>query len=294
MIYDVVAGTAVSLGPGSPAVFSPDGTKFAWVANAAHPAPGEVWLLDMRTQQRQSLGPGRMLEWYDNERLSILQPNANLRESVNVTNMQRSHALAPVAGEFIRLMQDGNALVRTFRQQPPNTSFFTVRMPDGRALVEFEAHAAAPAGPGEIVLATTPQNGMTNIFVVNVNSGVAEFIATSRWTAPNWPLGGSADFVVWTEGYCGPGEGKTRFFDRRSRAITEIDASLWVYMSPGGLIGAGEFGPSELIDPRTLQYTAVLPSRVGTMNPPIDVSWSIDYRYASVGQVLGHGGLCGL
>jgi hypothetical protein len=39
-----------------------------------------------------------------------------------------------------------------------------------------------------------------------------------------------------------------------------------------------------LIDPETLQYTAVLPSS--------EAQWSSDYRYASVGQVGGHGGLC--
>ena len=34
----------------------------------------------------------------------------------------------------------------------------------------------------------------------------------------------------------------TRFLDRRTGAVTELDRSLWVTMTPGGLIGAGEFG----------------------------------------------------
>ena len=76
-------------------------------------------------------------------------------------------------------------------------------------------------------------------------------------------------------------------------AVTELDRSLWVTMTPGGLIGAGEFGPSDLIDPRTLQYVAVLPPRAGQTGPAIDVSWSPDYKWASRGQAFGHGGYCG-
>jgi hypothetical protein len=293
MLYDVIARTELNLGPGSPGVFSPDGSKFAWVAGAAYPAPGEVWLMEIATAERRSLGPGRAPQFYDNNRLAVLQPNANLVDVIDLTNNQRSHPSPPVQGEFIQLLLDGTALVRTLYPPSQLVSSYTVRFADGRRLLEFEAHVAAPAGPGEIVLATEPRNGMTNIFIVDVRRGAAEFVATSSWTPPNWPLGASADFVVWTEGYCGPGEGKTRFLDRASGAITELNAGLWVTMTPGGLIGVGEFGPAALIDPRTLQYVAVLPSRAGTNNPPIDVRWSLDFRYASIGQTLGHGGLCG-
>jgi hypothetical protein len=239
MVYDVVAGTELNLGPGSPAVFSPDSKRLAWVAAAARPAAGEVWLMDLQTGERISLGPGRLPQFLDSERLAVYQPSANLFEVINLTNNQRSHPSTPVAGEVVRLLPDGTALVQTLRQQTPNASGYTLRLPDGRRLLEFEALAAAPAGPGELVVATSPQDGTTNIFIVNVASGVAEFVATSRWTPPSWPLGASADFVVWTEGYCGASQGKTRPFERRNRAITEIDASLWVTMTPAGLIGAG-------------------------------------------------------
>jgi hypothetical protein len=85
----------------------------------------------------------------------------------------------------------------------------------------------------------------------------------------------------------------TRVLDRRTGAVTELDQSLWVTMTPGGLIGAGEFGPSDLIDPRTLQYVAVLPPQARQTGPAIDVTWSPDYKWASRGEPRGHGGLCG-
>jgi len=132
-----------------------------------------------------------------------------------------------------------------------------------------------------------------NIFIVKVTTGQAQFIATSRFSPPSWPLGASADFVVWTEGYCGAAQGKTRVYDRRGGIVTELDQSLWVTMTPGGLIGAGEFGPAALIDPRSLQYVAVLPSKAGQTGPAVDVSWSPDFKYASRGQAFGHGGYCG-
>jgi hypothetical protein len=75
--------------------------------------------------------------------------------------------------------------------------------------------------------------------------------------------------------------------------VTGLDQSLWATVTPGGLIGTGEFGPSDLIDPRTWQYVAILPARAGGSGPAIDVNWSPDYKYASRGQAFGRGGYCG-
>jgi hypothetical protein len=125
----------------------------------------------------------------------------------------------------------------------------------------------------------------TNIFLVHIPTGQAVFVATARAYPPNWPMIADERYVMWTEDYCPRLEGKTRIFDRRTGRITETDATLWLDgFTPDGLIASGPFGADELIDPETLQYTAVI--------PPSEAVWSPDYRYASVGQVGGHGGLC--
>jgi hypothetical protein len=139
----------------------------------------------------------------------------------------------------------------------------------------------ASGAPNEFGVA--PQT--TNIFLVFIALGQAVFIATSPAYGPNWPLIADEDFVAWTEDYCAPAPGRTRLFDRGTSEIRELDATLWLdSFTPDGLLAAGAFGAEELIDPESLQYTAVL--------PPSEAQWSSDYRYASVGQVGGHGGLC--
>ena len=199
---------------------------------------------------------------------------------------------------------------------------YVVEANEGRVIYQFRALQALPAGKGEFMIATSPvcddgsgrliwceevlarmeagskpgdikyARGSTNIFVVDVASGKARFIATVAYNPPtnirpfNWPLSADSNYVVWTEQYCGQTRGKTRIYDRRSGRIRELDATLWVRMAVG-LLGAGEFGSKALIDPATLQYRTVLPDNLG------DTAWSPDYRYAAVGQNLGHGGLCG-
>jgi hypothetical protein len=90
--------------------------------------------------------------------------------------------------------------------------------------------------------------------------------------------------VVWTDNYCDGGH--TRVYDRQSKKITEVEASLWPVAMVDGLIFEGPFGGRALIDPATLEYRTALPPGVG------DTSWSPDHRYASLGQYGGHGGLC--
>jgi hypothetical protein len=143
-------------------------------------------------------------------------------------------------------------------------------------------------------VATPPQNGTTNIFIVDIDSGQAVFIATSDYSPPNWPLAANADYVMWTEDYCGLPPGKTRRYDRRTASLTELDATLWATFTPDGLIAAGEFGERILIDPETLEVLVAVPDRGpgANLDSASDVSWSPDYRYFTRGFAGGHGGLC--
>jgi hypothetical protein len=133
--------------------------------------------------------------------------------------------------------------------------------------------------------------GTTNLYILDLAAGTSRFVATSRYNLQtlmhneNWPLAADANHVVWTDGYCGPPQGKTRIYDRKAGTITELNEKFWFTLRNGKL-GLGEFGARTVIDPGTLQYLGVLPAVSG------DVRWSNDYRYAAVTAPAGHGGLC--
>jgi hypothetical protein len=176
-------------------------------------------------------------------------------------------------------------------------SVFTLADPaSGRALLQFEAYKAVPAGSGALAVATVPRpddpsaplwerTGTVNIFLVDIGTGRAAFIATSRYADPNWPLAANERYVMWTEAYCGMPAGKTRLYDRRTARMIEVDATLWGTFTPGGLIADGAFGPKAFIDPETWQYRAVIRGAG-------DTGASASFRYVTAGQSGGHGGLC--
>jgi hypothetical protein len=61
-------------------------------------------------------------------------------------------------------------------------------------------------------------------------------------------------------------------------------------LTPAGLLAAGSFGATALIDPKMASFVTVIP---GTPDGWAgDVSWSSDYRFASHGPYGGHGGIC--
>ena len=194
----------------------------------------------------------------------------------------------------------------------------------GASVRQFSAIVAAPAGPHELVIATPPRctaadgrigwcedilgplrptldranpnpaygTGTTNIFLVDITTGAAEFVATATYNpyvfyfAMNWPLIANEDYVIWTESFCGQPQGKTRIYDRASGEITELDGSYWVRWH-GDFVGIGELSSGAIFDPATLEYVAVAPEGLS------DAVWSPDLRYVGVGAVLGHGGHCG-
>ena len=190
----------------------------------------------------------------------------------------------------------------------------------GEIIMALEANRVEPAGFGHIVIATTPlcneakwitecptlltkleaQNattgsrvavgGTTNIFLVDLATGEATFVATATYNPltgswpMSWPLVADENYVIWTESYCGEPRGLTRIYDRATGQITELNVSDWLTLSDGRL-GFGEQGATSVIDPVTLEYLAVLPELSG-------VSWSPDLKYAAVGQALGRAGVC--
>jgi hypothetical protein len=306
MIYDVVAETEVNLGRGSMGRFSPDSTRMVWIRRSADSFnDGEARIIDLRTMEQRSLGPGRLATFADDDHVEIARPGSNESEIVDL----RSGAVTPVTGlpnfqpSATRLTPEGYALKQThLDEQSFARSLFTLTDPaDARVLLEFEAWYAKPAGAGALVVATIPETTpgagptpeiagavrqTTNIFLLDIGTGRTTFVSTSPAHGPNWPMIADERYVVWTEDYCSQPPGTTRIYERASGMITAVDASLWLdTFTPDGLIAAGAFGAKALVNPQSLQYIAALPAGG-------DSSWSANYRYASM-EVIGHGGLCG-
>jgi hypothetical protein len=350
VVYDVLSGKETNLGPGT--VTSPafGENKMVFVAE------NEAWLVDLGTYARTSLGRANAAFFLDKDRIIIIefQSRNAIYDIRTGTRTQASASVAAFSDSLVTDQETGNLggplrrrgipggyvlhlatdVEKAFRlsclslPQPESglcgarlLEEYMVEGKDGQLLYQFRALYAAPAGPHQIVLATSPRcddggkqvwceevlakmemqdpsgpikyaKGTTNIFLVDLGTGKARFIATARYDPSTrirpftWPLTADADYVAWTESYCGQPRGKTRVWERRSGTIRELDGSYWVRLWADRL-GIGEFGAKALLDRQSLDYKAVLPENTG------DVLWSGDYRYAVAGAPLGHGGLCG-
>ncbi len=296
MVYDIQTRTGIDLGTGSLGRFSPDSTRMAWIALPADPyGDGEAWMIDLRTMEKRDLGPGRLAGFVDNDRAGVTRPSSNTTDVIDLATGARTSIDAipffPDPGYVTT--PDGYNLRREGTDPFSSNRFFLTDPRTGVELLQFDASQAMPAGKGSLAVATVPvpagepnlqgfRHGTTNVFLVDIATGKATFVATGV-AFMQFALAANDEYVLWTDNYCE--NGKSRLYDRTTGAITEIEATLWPAFTPGGLIIDGAFGGSALIDPKTLRYVATIPS--GT-----DASWSPDYRYASRGISGGHGGVC--
>ena len=86
LLYDVVAGTEMNLGPGQVGWFSPDGTRLLWISGTDD-STGTAMLLDITTGERESLGSARLALWGDDETISLTVGNTD--EIVNLRTGER-------------------------------------------------------------------------------------------------------------------------------------------------------------------------------------------------------------
>lgn len=303
VIYDTVTRTETTLGAGFLGRFSPDSRRMLWTATPRGFGPSsEAWVIDLSTMERQRIGEGTTNAWVDSERLWFTPSGSNQTQIVDLRTGERiaadPRAIADVYGPTV--LAEGRVLrLADVGGQPApwlGRSYEVVNQRDGAVSLRFTALRVLVTAPGELVVATPPESDTTNVFIVNVASGQATFVATSRFTPPNWPLAATAGLIVWTEDYCGSPAGKLRIYDRRTGELTETDRSDWVQLTPAGLLATSPhgFGARALFDPRAWRYTVTIPALApGVMtNSGSDVFWSSDYRYASHGFAGGHGGLC--
>lgn len=160
----------------------------------------------------------------------------------------------------------------------------------GTTLFEGKALRVLPAGEGAVVVATESTDGLTNIFLVRLPDGTAEFVASAATNGSELPLAADDGFVAWVDGFCGDsGEGDLWVFDRTVSALTRLAPGPegWGRLgdTPAGLIGIGDFGASALFDPSNLKYATVLPHGA-------PIAWSPFYRYAAFGAAAGQEDPC--
>ena len=342
VIFDTETAEARNFGPGNlwlPAF----GGDYLVYTSEEH----EVYLVDLRTMEKQYLARG-LIAYFLGDTHVVINPGDNAFYAVSVdkrerveladlsTPLLRSMVEQRWGGAFqakwaderfeIRLVEkaqavcEGSGVEQRACLAEVSSKWLIEDVLTGEVKLAFQANKVEPAGPAEIVIATTPlcseagqlrdchdvlanleaQNpspsgqaaveGTTNIFLVDLTTGDATFVATATYNAAtgrwpmNWPLVANKDYVAWTESYCGEPRGATRIYDRATGEITELNTSEWLVLADGRL-GLGEQGATAVIDPATLEYLAVLPELAG-------VSWSRDLDYAAVGQGFGRGSVC--
>ena len=308
VVYDVQTGKAIDLGPGTqPASFSPDETKATWASGGEFANGTEVFVADLPSGQKRSLGPGRFAQFYDNTHVLVSAIGSNDSTLVDVA----SGSGKPFSGDRPRPFNpDHSSAPAGYSIKPdgytgPEVRSYALRNGAGVTVLTFDAVAVSAAGPGELAVVAPPANGRSNIYLLEIATGKATFVATALPGKDNFPFSASAESILWTDNYCGPATsartpaGPISLFDRKTGNLARIDPSSvanpgtdirGVRLTPSGLIAAGSFGAKYLIDPATLEYKAVIPGRPDGYGG--DVSWSSGFRYASHGPYGGHGGLC--
>lgn len=314
VIYDTKLGTTTNIGIAYVVNFSPDSSRAAWIATTAGGGPGPATLMDIATGARRTFGDGQNIVFLDDRRVVVNQPQTSNWRVFDIATGQLStdqslpartlpgepsYPPAPVGYYWVVTPDQTTALSRGWTGR---SDFKLIERSTGVTALQFDAVLAAPGGDGEVVVATPLQGAETNVFVVNIQSGKAEFIARTRFgQGPNWPLSGSARYVLWTDNYCwaegGAAQGAITLYDRTTKSLTSVDDGVsandlqrdrFARLTPAGVIALGSFGAQALIDPVSFAYTTVLPG----VNTASSRTWSPDYRYAAYASGGGHGGLC--
>ena len=312
VIYDTKTGAQTDVGNVSQVLFSPDSTLAAWIAGRST-APATV--MNLSTGSLRTYAEGTNVGFLDNERLAIHDAATSAWKVFDVTTGQLSsdQSLGPDQSQPGYPSYPPSPLGYYWQVTPDNTTalprggagknnFRLVSTSSGDMALRFDAVFATSGGPNEIVLGTPLEGVTTNIFVVNIQTGKAEFIARTRYgQGPNWPLSATARYVLWTDNFCWSDgvdqQGRVQLYDRTTKTLTEIDDSgtisgpseeRFVKLTPSDSIAWGSFGATALVDAVSLNYLTVLPQLTAASAR----NWSPDYRYASYALGGGHGGLC--
>ena len=286
VLYDIRSGETTEFGPGPTGLFTSDGAFLAWTEFSAIPGqPAELRRVDLPTGDVANLGTASALIQYEGG--GAVRISGWGRDGEFLVNLANGSRLAAEPAELYGRPQRYRLTQRHLdgASQPRFTLW------DGATpLLRFDALRAtvgdSPTSSTLVALVASdqPDASQANIFVIDVYSRDAEFVATiPADPGAEFPLAANANLVVWTPSYCTASPGPTRIYDRNTGQLTELsDARLWVAtFAPGNRLVDGRFGGEAIIDPATLTWDTVLPPSEG------DTIWSPDYSYASRGITLG-------
>lgn len=282
VLYDTELGTVRNLGPGMYGTFTEDGRYMAWTD-----AQGDLWYVELPDGDPVKLGTGGSIVAVGGPVVAVDSASGALLWDLSTGSSTVGRA--PGNGD-IREDQGPYVLIRDFSGEG-----WVFQVVSGMDLLfaPTPALTASWAGPGEVVIAAEGTGGVANVFLVDIETATASFVATAAARFNALAVVANERWIAWTNDYCGaivPGgvQGATRVLDRSTGAIYDLGAAVWPEgFTPDGRLSTGHgFGALSLIDLDTWAYDVVLPEG------SVDVHWSPGYRYASRGMVVGHGGMC--
>jgi hypothetical protein len=257
VVYDVVAGIEVNLGPGRIEPFSPE-----------RPTLGlRGFTLNEGSEPRTVIG------------LNEVFPDAPSN-------------FAPPAVVPLGFLDEYPYWLRSFRVETPSgaRSFeaYAVALLDESRVVAAVLDEELPAdGPERVT------QSEVSLLLYDLRTESMTPLATALASPLNWSFDAAASRVIWAENQCLfdpdiPPQFVLLEVDTGDRVEFTSDEFQWVRLTPDGRLALSRsgFGASAIFNPDTRRYDAVLPEGI------IDVIWSADYRYAAAGTRLGHGGLC--
>jgi hypothetical protein len=309
VLHDIRNGRRIELGEGSRGSFSPDGTKMVWAsAPASATQAAEVWLMDLRTLEKRSMGSGTQPGFFDNDTLSDRYPYPQDVLIDIQTGARRplttSDVYVPPPGlVYIPELNDITAIATldstysvtavdlVTKAEPSQVILRT----DATNLWTLDGDTLLLAAPPEVLdpgdqAAYRPSKLLSSLYTYSVSRRTLTFVATIQVIGRCWQVAGNDRYVVWLNGLPWEDAHPLMVYDRRSSRTTELTSDLVRLGSMGflrnGLLHASgygwDIGPS-LVDLETFRYFAILPQ---------PANWTQDLRFASTGSVGGKDGGC--
>lgn len=293
VLYDTLSGDAREFDRTAAGYFSFDSRYFAWVG------AGSLHVLDLTDGTTRVLGPGGAIAgFWDARRLILGQISGHLspRELLDVETGERETIELDFTtrGEQWRELRNPEITYEVRGQGGQ----YDVISAAGKVVLEADAQSVRRLSASEILLLTDWRDDRANLFVVNLESREASFVASvsredsshhGAWVAM---FSGTATHILWTDNFC-TGRGPTWLLDRRSGEVTKLNTDLRggevLYLDDFGHVVRTHFVSIwQFIDIETLESLAALPDGVvnsdelGVPFPPW-ARWSLDGRYVSVG-----------
>lgn len=154
-------------------VFSPDGTKLAYITDSSHEE--EVWVYDLATQEHRQVSrhesTKRPLTWSPDSS-SLFMVGSNELVMIDVASGENTSLGYNVDGGYTvtQITEDGKWLVYSRSDEDRNSDVFLVEMATGTAQ-NLTAHPSRDGGgqltpDGKTLLFTSNRNGTTQLFAV--------------------------------------------------------------------------------------------------------------------------------